>query len=78
MIQQSIPLQTSSPIIAFGGSYGGMLAAWMRRHYPHIITGAVAASAPVGQFPGVAGFEPSRFWQVGGCDVEKLTQKCDF
>lgn len=36
----------------------------MRRAYPHIIAGAVAASAPVGQFPGVKDFEPSRFWDV--------------
>lgn len=63
-----------SPVIAIGGSYGGMLAAWMRMKYPNAVTGALAGSAPILQFPGE--YDCHLFNQIVTKDYENYSVNC--
>ncbi|GJP37193.1 hypothetical protein CLOM_g21628 [Closterium sp. NIES-68] len=64
----------NSPIILFGGSYGGMLAAWFRLKYPHIAAGAIAASAPILQYEDIV---PSdTFYRIVSQDFKMESESC--
>jgi len=63
-----------SPVIAFGGSYGGMLSAWFRMKYPQVVDGAIAASAPLVMYPGIT--SPYAFNEVVTNDFKNAKEGC--
>ncbi|BBN07691.1 hypothetical protein Mp_4g05680 [Marchantia polymorpha subsp. ruderalis] len=62
------------PVVLFGGSYGGMLAAWMRLKYPHIAIGALSSSAPILQFEDVA--SPYSFTDTVSANFKAASESC--
>ncbi|KDO78810.1 hypothetical protein CISIN_1g0096312mg [Citrus sinensis] len=64
----------ASPVVLFGGSYGGMLAAWMRLKYPHIAIGALASSAPILQFEDIV--PPETFYNIVSSDFKRESASC--
>ncbi|XP_062172691.1 uncharacterized protein LOC133878193 [Alnus glutinosa] len=63
-----------SPIIAIGGSYGGMLAAWFRLKYPHIVLGSLASSAPILYFDGIS--PEVGYYSIVTKDFKETSQSC--
>lgn len=63
-----------SPVIVFGGSYGGMLAAWLRLKYPHVTIGALASSAPILNFEDIV--SPYSFNNIITQDFKSESENC--
>ncbi|TYI64671.1 hypothetical protein E1A91_D09G103900v1 [Gossypium mustelinum] len=63
-----------SPVIVVGGSYGGMLASWLRLKYPHVALGALASSAPILYFDKIT---PSgAYYSVVTKDFREASESC--
>jgi pimeloyl-ACP methyl ester carboxylesterase len=67
---------TDKPCIVFGGSYGGMLAAWLRMKYPQTFQGALASSAPILYFQGAPTAPEDAFGDMITQAFANVTSKC--
>ncbi|XWS52942.1 hypothetical protein CRYUN_Cryun11dG0115500 [Craigia yunnanensis] len=63
-----------SPVIVIGGSYGGMLASWLRLKYPHVALGALASSAPVLYFDKIT--PTGAYFSVVTKDFRETSETC--
>ena len=59
-----------APVVGFGGSYGGMIAAWFRMKFPTVVDGVIAASAPIWSFLGMdPPYDPNAYMETVTVDA---------
>jgi len=68
----------SSPVVTFGGSYGGMLAAWMRMKFPDLVQAAVVSGGPILYFKDSGIPEPLYYHWIGKIyqSLDQIGGKC--
>jgi lysosomal Pro-X carboxypeptidase len=64
------------PVVVFGGSYGGMLATWMRMKYPNVVDMAHAASAPIYYYRNRKNFDLGTFYKIVTKDYAIHNKNC--
>lgn len=73
-IRQEYKMEDKACIV-FGGSYGGMLAAWLRMKFPSTFQGALAASAPFLYFQGAPSAPETGYDEICTADFRKALDK---
>lgn len=73
-LKAQTPQLAKSPVVAFGGSYGGSLTAYFRMAYPEIVDIALAASAPILLYDGVT--DSNAFFDVVRQGFERVDAQC--
>ncbi|KAH7725806.1 PCP-1.1 protein [Aphelenchoides avenae] len=79
-LKTALKLPPSTPVIAFGGSYGGMITGWLALKYPNLLAGAWASSAPLIYFKdsglGLGAFDAitKKTFLDAGCNEQAIVQ----